>query len=256
MRYAVITWRTEADILNSNGEVYCWVESLGCAINTALNLIQSGTFGQGDRREDALTHTQPVCWVNRRQHEPLPGMEWGTVGAGLSCGMWALRLQPRITLGHRQASVGRHLTTPGTHTLAPETFSGREGQFHYPQPIAQRRPIMNAIRSVFSAFTNLAAISQWPGRCGRCCLGPASATTRPRGSAAPAAGRGPRRRTHRRGHGCQRPRHERQGAQDEDVGLIATGAKRHGSRIRRSLVRPWLWPLVAWPRGWVSSPPT
>jgi hypothetical protein len=46
MKFAVIVWRTDADVIHGNGDVYCWVETLGCAVNTALNLMQSGTFAK------------------------------------------------------------------------------------------------------------------------------------------------------------------------------------------------------------------
>lgn len=44
MRFAVIVWRTESEVLNTNGDVYGWYESLATALNTATNLQQFGTF--------------------------------------------------------------------------------------------------------------------------------------------------------------------------------------------------------------------
>jgi hypothetical protein len=46
MRYAVIVWRTESEMLTENGQVYGWYESLATAVNTATNLVQSGAFWQ------------------------------------------------------------------------------------------------------------------------------------------------------------------------------------------------------------------
>lgn len=44
MKYIVLIWATEQDAADDKCEVYAVVETLGCALNTAVNLRQSGQY--------------------------------------------------------------------------------------------------------------------------------------------------------------------------------------------------------------------
>lgn len=46
MKYAVIVWRVDSEILTSNGDVYGWYESIGTAVNTAVDLMRQGAFAK------------------------------------------------------------------------------------------------------------------------------------------------------------------------------------------------------------------
>lgn len=43
-KFAVVVFINEQEVVDSNGSVYGWYESLATALKTATNLIQNGSF--------------------------------------------------------------------------------------------------------------------------------------------------------------------------------------------------------------------
>jgi hypothetical protein len=46
MKYAIIVWTKDSEIFNGTGDVYGWYESLATATNTAVNIVQNGSFAK------------------------------------------------------------------------------------------------------------------------------------------------------------------------------------------------------------------
>ncbi len=46
MKYAIVVWMSESEVQSSEGSIYGWYESLATALNTAVNLRQSGKYWQ------------------------------------------------------------------------------------------------------------------------------------------------------------------------------------------------------------------